>query len=155
MAWAFEIAVDDPATQVAAGYTIIRIYRSTTGPTGTFSLIAPAVTLTLTTDTNLYNAVDATGKASYWYKIAFFGATPGEDTQSAAMYGGMVNYCKVTDLKSVLNDGQASTDDDRLFLRHVQTATSIVSEYCNRHFRAALRNPLFQQSPGAWWPTRL
>lgn len=134
MAWAFEILVDNPALQTAAGYNKIRVYRSTT-ESGTYSLLATELTLSSTQYVYSYSDTDAAGSYVSWYKFSFYNATgPVESSFSPAMLGGNALYGTVTELKQRLNVLAATNNNDNLFIQSLRAATDFARNYCLRRF---------------------
>lgn len=72
------ISAPDIDQAIADGYTVVRVYSSATRD-GSYSLLG---TVTLVADDTAYTYSDTTGTATTWYRTAYYGATPGEATQS-------------------------------------------------------------------------
>jgi len=100
------ITVDDITQIIAAGYTVIRVYTDTTS-TGAFTTLDGTVALVAGQTGYAYADVD--GTTATWYKVAYYGATPGESTKSAAQQGGTVDaYCTALDVRHELAAGSGS-----------------------------------------------
>lgn len=106
-----DVTVDDIAQVIAAGYTLIRVYTDTESG-GAFSTLDG--TITLVANTGGYQYVDTDGSTSTWYRVAYYGAGPGESEKSTAQQGGTVDaYCTALDVRSELStgSGQISISD--------------------------------------------
>lgn len=101
-----DITVDDITQIIAAGYTVIRVYTDT-AETGTFASLDG--TATLVAGQTGYSYVDTDGTTATWYKVAYYGSTPGESTKSAAQQGGTVDaYCTALDVRRELAAGSGN-----------------------------------------------
>jgi hypothetical protein len=113
------ISVADVA-EVLRYYDQIKVYRSTTGYSGTFSEITVAATrICLAADRSSYEFVDTTGDALYWYSTAYYSSTavppaPVESTKSDPQLGDdplSDNILSVQQLKDIYLFGVDLTND--------------------------------------------
>jgi hypothetical protein len=80
-----------------------------TSETGAFTTLDG--TETLVADTTEYIYTDTDGTTSTWYKIAYYGAGPGEGTKSDAQQGGTTDaYCSSFDVRQELASGSGASD---------------------------------------------
>ena len=97
-------------------YNKIKVYRSVTTETGTYTEITGAATRpTLESGKNVYEFIDLTGDAAYWYKSSYFNsATDDESTLSGAQLGEgdtALDVVSVDQLKTDYLFGLDLTDD--------------------------------------------
>ena len=103
-----DITVNDIDEVIAAGYTVIRVYTDTE-ESGDFTTLDG--TETLVADTTGYSYVDTDGTTSTWYKVAYYGTTPGESSKSTAQQGGTLDaYCTALDVRKELAAGSGASD---------------------------------------------
>jgi len=98
--------------EVLALYNRIKVYRSTTGPTGTYVEITTAMTrIPLVSEEEVYEYQDLTGAASYYYKTTYYhSSTLIESDASAPAKGeGTGNYVSTQDMRDEgVTEAQAS-----------------------------------------------
>lgn len=94
------VSVADIDAIIAAQYTVIRVYTDSS-ETGNFTTLDG--TVTLVAEQTGYTYIDTDGDTATWYKVAYYGAVPGEATKSAAFQGGVVEpYCTPLDVRKDL-----------------------------------------------------
>ena len=107
-----QIQVDDITQILAAGYTVVRVYTDT-AEDGNFTTLDGTVTL-VAGDTG-YEYVDTSGTAATWYKVAYYGSTPGESTKSDARKGStFAAYSTVSEFKRRLDIDEDDDVDDHM-----------------------------------------
>lgn len=122
---------------IAAHFDRIKVWRSTTGLTGTYSEVTTATTRPVIVSTSSsYSFTDETGAATYYYKISYLNSkTSKESTKSDAMLGetdAADDIISIDELKSDYLFGVDMTDDrgepfpDSLFRRYIRGAASYV-----------------------------
>jgi len=95
-----DVTVDDITEVMAAGYTVIRVYTDTSED-GEFTTLDG--TETLVAGQSGYSYVDTDGTTATWYETAYYGASPGEGSKSAAQQGGTLDaYCTALDVRKEL-----------------------------------------------------
>jgi len=121
--------------QVLDTFTQIKIYRSTTGISGTYSeLTTPSTRLTLDPAVSAYEFVDEAGDQDYYYKSSYFNPTSAlESGQSEAIQGEgdpALDIMSVAELKEFFLFGLDLTNDagedypDSLFEFAIKAAVS-------------------------------
>lgn len=124
------VTVDDITAILAAGYTVVRVYTDT-AEDGTFTTLDG--TITLVAGNTGYEYIDTDGTSSTWYKVAYYGSSPGESTKSAARKGStFAAYATVTELKRRL-DVDDDIDDSTLGLM-LDGMSRAIDEACRRRF---------------------
>ncbi len=84
MAISLTITVADIAATIGAGYTHIKVYRSTEQTTGFAEITIASSRIVLQSGVSLYNYIDGTGTTKLWYKTTFLNnATDAETTLAA------------------------------------------------------------------------
>jgi hypothetical protein len=115
--------------EVGTSWNSTKVYRSDTGETGTYNLIA---TVTPITTTYYW---DTSGSSSSWYKIAFYNSSGGtlEGPQSVAFYASApaTLYTNPTELRKFMQFATTDfpIDEDATLLieqAHVQISADIV-----------------------------
>jgi hypothetical protein len=112
-----------------------KVYRSTTGSSGTYSEITiPSTRVDLISDTTEYYFDDVGGDASYYYKVTFFNSsTSNESTASNPISGGTalaLSIITVEELKEIYLFGLDLTDDsgnpfpDSLYEHYIKSAVA-------------------------------
>lgn len=86
MAVQLDIVVSDIAATLSAGYTHIKIYRSSQETTGFTELTTSSNRIALVSGQSNYTFVDETGTTKMWYKRSFFDGSS-ESTLSSAFQG--------------------------------------------------------------------
>lgn len=94
------VYVEDIATILAGGYTHLRVYMATSA-VGAYGHQTDLLT-TLVAGTTTYSIVDVDGLTAYRYKVAYYGATPGESEFSAILTPDVDTYCSLDDVKEYL-----------------------------------------------------
>lgn len=95
-----DVTVPDITEMMAAGYTLIRVYTDT-AEDGAFSTLDG--TVALAANTTGYGYVDTDGTTSTWYKVAYYGSSPGESSKSEAQQGGTMDaYCTAFEVRQEL-----------------------------------------------------
>lgn len=122
------ILVPEITDILAESYTHIRVYTDTaedgdfTTLDGTAALVAGQVK---------YGYVDTDGTSSTWYKVAYYGTTPGESDKSDAMQGGVSDaYATPDEIKAELEI--TGTTYDARFLALAERATKFINTLCQR-----------------------
>lgn len=122
------VTVEEIAAIMDANYTVIRVYKDTSA-TGTFVTLDGTITLVAATDS--YEYTDESGTEDNWYKTAYYGAVPGEGTQSGARKGGTrMAYATVEEMRAEIN--KSVTTDDLTLARILDGAAAAMNGYCNR-----------------------
>jgi len=126
-----EITVEDITEILAAGYTVIRVYTDT-AEDGAFSTLDG--TETLVANTSGYVYVDTDGDTSTWYKVAYYGASPGESAKSDAQQGGVVDgYCTALDVRRELAGGSGQVEigeeHDAALWKIIIQVSRLIDEY--------------------------
>lgn len=107
-----QVQVDDITQILAAGYTVVRVYTDTTESGGFTTLDG---TITLVAGNTGYEYVDTSGTAATWYKVAYYGSTPGESTKSDARKGEtFAAYSTVSEFKRRLDIDEDDDVDDHM-----------------------------------------
>ena len=103
-----DVTVDDIDQIVDQGYTVIRVYTAS-AEDGSFTTLDG--TIALVADQTGYSYVDTDGTTSTWYKVAYYGTTPGESAKSSAQQGGTVDaYCTALDVRKELAIGSGESE---------------------------------------------
>lgn len=106
------VTVDDITQILAAGYTVVRVYTDTS-ESGTFTTLDGTITL-VAGDTG-YEYIDTDGTSATWYKVAYYGASPGESTKSDARKGEtFAAYGTITEFKRRLDIDETDDVDDHM-----------------------------------------
>jgi hypothetical protein len=122
------VTVEDIEAVLAAGYTVIRVYTDTSS-TGDFTTLDG--TITLVADTDSYEYTDTDGTSSTWYKTAYYDASVGEGTKSAARKGDTrAAYATVEELRADID--MTNTDFDLTLARVLDAAKRAIDRFCNR-----------------------
>ncbi len=122
------VTVEDVDAVIAAGFTVIRVYTDTS-ESGDFTTLDGTITLVASTESYLYTDVDAT--AATWYKTAYFGASPGESSKSAARKGETsAAYATVVELRGQINKTKTTTDVELALL--LDAVSDSIDKFCNR-----------------------
>lgn len=101
-----DVTVADITQVIDAGYTVARVYTDT-AEDGSFTTLDG--TITLVAGQTGYSYVDTDGTTSTWYKVAYYGASPGESNKSSAQQGGTADaYCTAFDVRQELAIGQGN-----------------------------------------------
>lgn len=101
-----DVTVPDIDEIIAAGYTVLRVYTDI-AEDGTFTTLDG--TETLVAKQSGYSYIDTDGTTSTWYKVAYYGASPGESSKSDAQQGGTLDaYCTALDVRQELGVGSGS-----------------------------------------------
>lgn len=121
-----QVTVEDIATIMAQGYTLIRVY-SDTSESGTFATLEGTVALVAGTDA--YSFVDTDGTAVLWYKVAYYGAVPGESDKSDAQRGGTLDaYCTPLEIRNAIE--KTATASDGVLWDWAVAASRAIDAYC-------------------------
>jgi len=121
-----EITVEDITTILAQGYTLIRVY-SDTSESGTFTTLEGTVALVAGTDA--YSFVDTDGTTALWYKVAYYGAGPGESNKSEVQQGGTLDaYCTPLEIRDAIE--KTSGASDAVLWDWAVTASKAIDAYC-------------------------
>ena len=126
-----EIVVTDIDEIILAGYTVIRVYTDS-AEDGAFSTLDG--TETLVADQSGYVYVDTDGGTDTWYKVAYYGASPGESSLSDAQQGGTYDgYCTALDVRRELagGSGQAAlgTEHDAALWEIIVEVSRLIDAY--------------------------
>jgi len=102
-----EITAADIDNLIAQGYTLIRVFTDT-AQDGDFTTLDG--TVTLVAQTSGYSYVDPDGDSDTWYKVAYWGSSPGQSDKSDAQQGGTIDaYCTAFDVRQELSTGSGSS----------------------------------------------
>lgn len=120
---------------MAQGYDVIRVYTDTTS-TGSFATLDG--TESLSANTTGYAYVDSGGTSSTWYKVAYYGSTPGLSSKSDAQQGATYDaYCTALDVRGELGMGARQDVDEKsdhwLWEMCIQ-ASHLIDNYCGCGF---------------------
>jgi hypothetical protein len=113
----------------------IKVYRSTTGLTGTYTeLTTPSTRIALESATMIYEYMDTAGDASYFYKTSYFNSVSAlESSKSDAQQGEgdpALDVISIEEVKTNYLFGLDLTDDygtpfpDSFFQHYIKTAVS-------------------------------
>lgn len=71
-----QIVIDDVVDQIAAGYDLLQVHRSTSGESGPYVEITTESTrVELDSTKTIYDYSDQTGSPDYWYKFRLYNST--------------------------------------------------------------------------------
>lgn len=135
-----EIPVQPDIDNLITYYQEIKVYRASTYD-GTYS---PVGTITLVTDQSLYPFVDNSGFLTDVYRFSYYRTTGPVESDK---YDLPSYYFTVNALKERINDGQATTEDDRSFIDTAAAATDAINRYCGRRFNQVIETRYFEGSP--------
>ncbi len=126
-----DVTVEDIVQVLAAGYTLIRVYTDTEEG-GAFSTLDG--TEALVAGTTGYAYLDTDGTTSTWYKVAYYGAGPGESSKSDAQQGGTVDgYCSAFEVRRELAGGSGEVaigeEHDAALWDIVVEVSRLIDEY--------------------------
>ena len=129
------VTVDNIDDIIAQNYTVIRVYTAAASTSANFSTLDG--TLTLVANQSGYSYVDTDGDSSTWYKVAYYGASPGESSQSpsAGWQGTVVQYyCTDYDVRQGLAAGDTTDDaigeeDGDLIWDIIAAVSRFIDEY--------------------------
>jgi hypothetical protein len=121
-----DVTVEDIATVLAKGYTLIRVY-SDSSETGEFTTLEG--TVALVADQDAYSFVDTDGTAALWYKTAYWGSGPGESEKSEAQRGGTADaYCTPQEIRETIEKSQPASDG--VLWKWAVAASEAIDRYC-------------------------
>jgi hypothetical protein len=126
------IVVDDIDNVIAAGYSQYYVFTdsSSTGAFGTRD-----GTGTLSANVSGYTYVDLDGTTSDYYKVAYWGTTPGTSSKSDALQGGTVQYyATALDVRQELaagasNDAAIGEYDDDIIWDMCEEASRLIDDH--------------------------
>lgn len=123
-------------SNVMLAFDEIKVYRSITVEAGPFTEVTgPGTRITLVAGTTLYEYIDTSGDAAYWYKFAFYNSgTASEGSSSPAIQpeGAQGQYCTISDIR---NEGvtEALYSDARVSYA-ITVASQQIEMYTGRWF---------------------
>jgi hypothetical protein len=126
------ITVDDIDNVIAAGYTQYHVFTDTSS-TGTFS--TRDGTGTLVAAQTGYSYVDTDGDSSTYYKVAYWGGTPGTSSYSSVLQGGVAQYyVDALDVRQELaagasDDAAIGEHDDDIIWDMCEEASRLIDDY--------------------------
>lgn len=128
-----QIVIDDVVDQIAAGYDLIQVYRSTSGEGGPYTEITTSSTrVELLSTKTVYVFSDPTGSPNYWYKFRLYNSTTFATTAFSDPQPGQLDpalsLLTVDELKTNYLFGLDLTDDagtpfpDSLYAHFIKAA---------------------------------
>jgi len=126
------ITVDDIDNVIAAGYTQYWVYIDTSS-TGSFA--TRDGTGTLSANTTGYSYIDTDGDSSTYYKVAYWGSSPGTSSYSSVLQGGVAQYyASALDVRQELaagasNDAAIGEHDDDIIWDMCEEASRLIDDY--------------------------
>jgi hypothetical protein len=126
------IVVDDIDNVIAAGYTQYYVFTDTSS-TGAFA--TQDGTGTLVAQTQGYTHIDTDGTTGTYYKVSYWGTTPGTSSKSATLLGGTVQYyATALDVRQELvagasNDAAMGEFDDDVIWDMCEEASRLIDDY--------------------------
>jgi hypothetical protein len=128
-----QIVISDVVDQIAAGYDLIQVYRSTNGEGGIYVEITTELTrIALESTKTNYLYTDLEGSAGYWYKFRLYNSTTqavtGFSTPQPGELDPALSILSVEELKTNYLFGLDLTDDtgkpfpDSMYLHFIKAA---------------------------------
>ena len=126
------VSVNDIDSVISAGYTQYQVF---TDASSTGSFATSDGTGTLVAQQMGYIYIDTDGDTSTYYKVAYYGTSPGTSSLSTVLQGGTVQYyCQALDVRKELSAGRTDdaaigTHDDDVLWNIIDAVTRWIDNY--------------------------